>query len=370
MSTGLAETPLYGWHAAHQGRMVDFAGWSMPVQYESIVAEHTATRQAVGLFDISHMGRLRVAGAGAAELLNSVVTRDVTKLAVGQIAYALVTRDDGGILDDVLVYHLRDGAGDSYYLLVVNASNREKIVQWIRARGQGADSVEWSDVTMDWGMVAVQGPRAVDLVARLTDMPVSNLGYYQGEEARIAGSGGIVSRTGYTGEDGFELIVGAAALPRVWDALVEDAEREGGRAVGLGARDTLRLEAGMPLYGHELSEEITPLHAGLGFAVRTDKADYPGREALARWKQSPPDLVRVGLTLEGKRVPRQGYGIVLGGERVGEVTSGTYSPTLDRPIAMGYVTRAAGSVGRLGIDLRGKIEEATVAALPFYRRAD
>jgi len=370
MSTGLAETPLYGWHVAHHGRMVDFAGWSMPVQYESIVAEHTATRQAVGLFDISHMGRLRFSGPGAVELLDSIVTRDVGKLAPGQIAYALVTRDDGGILDDVLVYHLQDGAGESYYLLVVNASNREKIVDWIRARGRGQASVEWSDVTTDWAMIAVQGPRAVELVVGLTDMPVANLSYYHGEEARIAGGGGIVSRTGYTGEDGFELILGASALPRVWDELIEGAERVGGMAVGLGARDTLRLEAGMPLYGHELSEEVTPYHAGLGSAVRLDKGDYPGRAALATWKQSPPDRVRIGLTLSGKRVPRQGYAIVAGGKPIGEVTSGTFSPTLDRPIAMGYVPREAAAQAELGIDLRGRVELAQVVPLPFYRRVE
>lgn len=368
-SASLARTPLCDWHAAHGGRLVDFAGWLMPVQYSTIVEEHTATRQRVALFDISHMGRLRFDGPRAAQALDRLVTRDVARLRPGQIRYALACNDAGGILDDVLVYHLQDAAASSYYLLVVNAGNREKIVDWIRRRGPAPHETPWSDLTEQWSMIAVQGPRSTELVQPLVEAPLGALRYYRGQETRIAGHGGVVTRTGYTGEDGYELIVGAGAAAGLWQELYDRGAALGVAAAGLGCRDTLRLEAGMPLYGHELTEQINPYQAGLGYAVDLDKPEFIGRDALAKLADQPSPWVRVGLTLEGKRVPREGYPIVWQGRRVGRVTSGTFSPTLSKPIAMGYVERACAELEMgLGVDIRGKVEPARLASLPFYRR--
>ncbi|MBI2827377.1 MAG: glycine cleavage system aminomethyltransferase GcvT [Planctomycetia bacterium] len=365
MAIALRQTPLSDWHASHGGRMVDFAGWSMPVQYRSIVVEHTATRTSAGLFDISHMGRLRFDGAGAPAFLDALVTRRVADQKIGAVRYALVTNDQGGILDDVLVYHLTDAGGGSYWLLVVNASNRAKIVDWIEPRLAAATDVAMLDVTVDWAMIAVQGPQALALVQPLVDVPIDRLKYYHATEARIAGHGGVVSRTGYTGEDGCELILGARAVEEVWQSLVD----AGATPAGLGARDTLRLEAGMPLYGHELTESIDPLAAGLDFAVDLEGRSFPGRDPIAARAKDAARPRRVGLRLAGKRVPREGFAIVADGRAIGEVTSGTFSPSLEAPIAMGYVERAFAAPGtELSIDIRGRAEPAQVVALPFYRR--
>jgi aminomethyltransferase len=345
--------------------MVDFAGWSMPVQYTSIVAEHTATRSAATLFDISHMGRLRFDGPGATGFLDSLVTRRVTDQKPGQVRYSLVTSESGGILDDVLVYRLADAGGGSYWLMVVNASNRTKIVQFIEQHLPLASDVLFTDVTFDWAMIAVQGPQASALVQPLVELPVDTLKYYQAAETRIAGHGGIVSRTGYTGEDGYELILGARAIEGVWQSLVD----AGATPAGLGARDTLRLEAGMPLYGHELSESIDPFQAGLDFAVNLERRVFSGSEALTRLQQQTGRSQRIGLTMTGKRVPREGYPIVAAGQVVGSVTSGTFSPTLECPIAMGYVQPEYAKFDtELAIDIRGRAEPARVVPLPFYRR--
>lgn len=365
----LAKTPLCDWHAAHGGRLVDFAGWLMPVQYSTIVDEHTATRTRVTLFDISHMGRLRFDGPHAAAALDQLVTRDVTRLKPGQIRYALVCNDAGGILDDVLVYHLQDAGGGSYYLLVVNAGNRDKIVRWITNRGPSPSDVPWTDLTTMWSMVAVQGPRSTELLQPIVELPLDSLKYYYGAETRIAGHGGIVTRTGYTGEDGFELIVGAGKVAAVWEDLMQRGAALGIAPAGLGCRDTLRLEAGMPLYGHELSETTNPFEAGLAYAVDLNKPDFIGQQALAKLAGVPGTWARVGLTLEGKRVPREGYPLVWEGRQVGHVTSGTFSPTLSKPIAMGYVERAVATVETgLGVDIRGRVEPARIVPLPFYRR--
>jgi len=350
--------------------MVDFAGWWMPVQYSSIVAEHQATRGAAGLFDISHMGRLRFDGAGAAGFLDGLVTRRVRDMRPGRIRYGLVTNNAGGILDDVLVYHLADAAGHSYHLLVVNAGNRLKILDWIAPRLAASADVYMTDVTRDWAMIAVQGPRSLELTQPLVDVELAAMKYYTGREAAIGGHGGIVSRTGYTGEDGCELIVGARVVVVVWESLVA----AGALPAGLGCRDTLRLEAAMPLYGHELSEEINPYQAGLDFAVDLEGRSFPGRDSLARLKNEASQPRRIGLATDGKRAPREGYAILASahgveGRVIGRVTSGTFSPTLDRPIAMGYIEPALAAPGTdVAIDVRGRPEPARIVALPFYRR--
>jgi aminomethyltransferase len=371
----LAQTPLFEWHAAHGGRLVDFAGWSMPVQYGSIVAEHNATRQALGLFDVSHMGRLYFSGLGATEFLDSLVTRRVTDMSPGQVRYGLVTNDSGGILDDVLVYRLPEASGSSgdalaaSHLMVVNASNRPKIVSWIDARLCDRSDVAMRDVTEDVAMIAVQGPRTVEVLDRLIGTDIGREKYYHCRRATIDGEPAIVSRTGYTGEDGFEAMLPSAAATAFWERVLEAGKPFGALACGLGCRDTLRLEAAMPLYGHELTEDITPWQAGLDFAVDLEGRTFPGREALCKMHQAPPQRVRIGLELDGRRVPREHYPVLAANKAVGEVTSGTFSPTLNKPIAMAYVERGHAIVGGgLTIDIRGAAEPARVVKLPFYRR--
>lgn len=346
--------------------MVDFAGWSMPVQYSSIVAEHNATRTAVGLFDVSHMGRFRFRGADAEAFLDGIVTRRVAGMQPGQIRYALVTKDNGGILDDVLVYRLAEGDADAYQL-VVNASNRQKILDWLQTHRSG--DVDLREDTCETAMIAVQGPRALAIVRPLSSVDPHSLGYYHGAASEVAGAAGLVSRTGYTGEDGCELIVPAEAAPALWEQLAEAAASVGGGAAGLGARDTLRLEAGMPLYGHELGEDVNPFQAGLAFAVNLKGRAFPGSEALAALRDNAEMPVRAGWQLEGKRVPREGYVVLAGEEPVGHVTSGTFSPTLEQPIAMGYVEPKFAAPGtEVTIDVRGHRAPARAVELPFYRR--
>jgi aminomethyltransferase len=345
--------------------MVEFGGWLMPVQYSSIVDEHQATRRSTGLFDISHMGRLQFNGSGAAAFLDRLLTRRVVGIEPGKIRYSLVTNESGGILDDVLVYHLAD---PDQYLLVVNASNRPKIVNWIKQHLPAAKDVEFADQTLDTAMIAVQGPSALDFVGNLVSAPLQQMEYYTGQASKIGGVPGIASRTGYTGEDGCELIVPRDAALAVWEAILAAGSARGAKPAGLGARDTLRLEAAMPLYGHELSEEIDPFRAGLSFAVNLNH-DFIGRNALARLKEAPDLPARIGLELAGKRVPREHYPVTHQGTAVGSVTSGTFSPTLEKPIAMAYVRRDVAVVGtELEIDIRGKSEPAKVVKLPFYQR--
>ena len=362
MST-LLRTPLYDWHVAHGGRMVEFGGWEMPVQYAGIVEEHHAVRNAAGLFDISHMGRLRFKGADACRFLDAVLTNDVSKLRAGQVRYALVCNEAGGVLDDVLVYRF-----DDVYWLVVNASNREKIVAWLEGH-RAAFDVRIEDLTLLTGMIAVQGPHAASALGEDDLALWQTLKYYTATIGDLA-SGAIVSRTGYTGEDGCELIVPREATTLVWEKLIARGAASGVRPCGLGARDTLRLEAAMPLYGHELTEQIDPLTAGLSFAVKLDKPDFIGKAALVAIAKRTDRPVRVGLKLDGRRIAREGCAVFVGEHRIGDVTSGTFSPTLQQPIAMAYVAPPHAAVGTaVEIDIRGKREAASVASLPFYKRA-
>lgn len=376
----LLQTPLYEWHVAQGARMIDFAGWSMPVQYTSIIEEHLATRSACGLTDISHMGRLRFEGPGAAEFLAGLLTRRVADMVLGQIRYSLITNDEGGILDDVLIGYYHNELGQPFYVVVVNASNRQKIVEWIaahlpqrRAEARGRE-VLWTDVTRLWAMFAIQGPRALELLQPLVDVDLVSMRYYRGAQVRLLHpaarrQGGIISRTGYTGEDGFELSVGATIAADLWEVLIDRGKPLGAVPAGLGARDTLRLEAGMPLYGHELTEEVHPFEAGLGFACHLVGYDFPGRDALKRLQQSPLRRTRVGLELSGRRPARENCPIFFGDQPIGQTTSGTYSPTLQKPIAMGYVRPAFAEPGtEVLIDVRGRLEPARVVPLPFYRR--
>ncbi len=372
MTSTLARTPLRDRHAAHGARLVDFAGWEMPVQYTSIVDEHKATRSAATLFDVSHMGRLRFDGRGAEAFLDSLLTRKVIGLAPGKVRYSLMCQGSGGILDDVLIYHLVDEQARPFYWLVVNASNREKIVAWIEEHKPTDHGTTYVDHTVDTAMIAVQGPLALAIARDALGYDAARLGYYTAAVTKIAGETAIVSRTGYTGEDGCEIVVPAAIAAAVWQKLYDVGQPRGLTAAGLGARDTLRLEAAMPLYGHELSENVDPITAGLGFAVNLKGRDFIGRAALDIIAQQKDLPVRVGLELTSRRVPREHYAIVRPGEAtqpLGEVTSGTFSPTLDRPIAMGYVPREFSVPGTmLAIDIRGTQAPAKVVKLPFYKR--
>ncbi len=371
MTAALAHTALHGWHVAHGGRMVDFAGWSMPVQYTSITEEHQATRQRASLFDVSHMGRLLLEGRDATGFLESLLTRRVADQPCGRIRYSLVTQDQGGILDDVLVYHLRSTQRPSFFWMVVNASNRQKILDWLTAHQSSGMDLRIHDETQATAMIAVQGPRALSIVERVVgSQPLRSLKYYRAAWIEDGTDLLLMSRTGYTGEDGVELVARQEFAVDLWQQLMNAGESEGILPAGLGARDTLRLEAAMPLYGHELSEEITPIQAGLEFAVDLDNRSFPGIAAL-RSAQSDPQLPRrIGLRLTGKRVPRQHYRVRSDqGAEVGEVTSGTFSPTFACPLAMAYVQPEHGQPGNsLQIDVRGQLEPATVVALPFYQR--
>ena len=380
LPASLNKTPLYEWHAAHGGRMVDFAGWALPIQYTSIIEEHNAIRNAAGIADISHMGRLRFEGPGAAVFLAELLTRRVADMALGQIRYSLITNEQGGIIDDVLVGYYHDEFGQPFYVLVVNASNRPKVVEWIRRHlpperaERPGHEVIFTDVTRLWAMFAIQGPRSVELLQPLVDVDLATMKYYRGAQTRILHpaaqrQGGIISRTGYTGEDGFELSVGAGVAAGIWQAIIDLGRPLGLVPAGLGARDTLRLEAGMPLYGHELSEAINPYQAGLGYACHLTGYDFPGRDALRRIAAAPIDRTRIGLMLEGKRPARQGCEVYAGDRKIGEVTSGSFSPTLGKSIAMAYVPPEFAAEGtQLTIDIRGHREPARVVALPFYSR--
>jgi aminomethyltransferase len=362
-SEQLLYTPLHAWHQSYGGRLVEFGGWSMPVQYRSIVEEHLAVRRGVGLFDISHMGRLTFDGSGALGWLERVTSNQVSSLSDGRIQYSLMTNDRGGVIDDILVYRQPFA-----YLVVCNAANRGKVVKQLRMQQAGANS-SLHDRTLDTAMIAVQGPRAIDALQPLIDQPLRKLRYYHLIMGRLMEQvETVISRTGYTGEDGFEVIVSAPAALAIWQALMESGRRYGIIPCGLGARDTLRLEAAMPLYGHELTEEIDPFTAGLDWAVKLDKGDFVGRDPL-RHLSEHRTRTRVGLFLEGKRIARQGS-VVLSGEReVGLVTSGTLSPTLGQNIAMALVTLDVAAIGtELTVDVRGHRESARVVQLPFYKR--
>ena len=370
MNTSLASTPLTEWHLAHGARTAEFAGYQMPIQYTSIVAEHTATRTAAGLFDISHMGRLRFEGGRADQLLDHLLTRRVTDMKPGAVRYSLMCNEEGGILDDVLVACLESPSGRQFFLLVVNASNRPKILKWIQPHLADFPDVAFHDATDTTAMIAVQGPKAVEIAGRILPPKVLGLKYYKGLVTEQMSKPCIVTRTGYTGEDGFELVVKAEDAPRVWENLMLAGREHGIAAVGLGARDTLRLEAGMPLYGHELNEDIDPYRAGLGFAVSLGERTFLGSDVLTARSAEVQSVVRVGLKLEGRRAAREGASVLDSDRRkVGEVTSGTFSPTLDSPISMAYVAAEAAKLGsNIDVDIRGSIVSAAIAPLPFYKR--
>lgn len=351
-------TALHDWHVARKARMVPFGGWDMPVQYTGVVDEHRAVRTDAGLFDIGHMARLSLGGADVLAFLEKVFTNSVAGMKLDQVRYGLVCNEAGGILDDVLVYRWPYG-----YSMVVNASNRIKILAHFAEIAKDF-KVDIADETERTAMLAIQGPNAVALTKGMFDFDANELKYYYARPTLYCRNGAVVSRTGYTGEDGLEIIVPNELAV----TLAEELVAKGAKPCGLGARDTLRLEAAMPLYGHELNETIDPLTAGLGWAVKLDKGDFLGRDALLTAKANPK-LTRIGLTLDGKRAAREGCPILHGDQIVGNVTSGSYAPYLERSIAMGYVPVELAAVGtNLTVDIRGTHAPALVVPLPFYTR--
>jgi aminomethyltransferase len=362
------QTPLHAVHERLGAVMTSFAGWQMPLRYASETAEHQAVRHAAGLFDLSHMGEIRVTGPEAGAALDYALTGHLSAVPPGRARYTMISAPDGGVLDDLVVYRL----GEQEFLVIANAANTGTVYGELRSRAAGRDAVV-TDATADYALVAIQGPAAAGiLVPLLTGIDLGAMKYYAGAFGEVAGRQAWVARTGYTGEDGFEVFSRPEDAEAVWDALTSAGATAGLVPAGLAARDTLRLEAGMPLYGNELGPDVTPFEAGLGRVVKFDKpGDFVGRAALAARAASGPAKQLVGLVISGRRIPRHGYPVLAGGKNRGIVTSGAPSPTLGQPIAMAYLEAgAAQDQPDLAVDIRGQVVPAQLTDLPFYRRSN
>jgi aminomethyltransferase len=372
-------TPLSAMHESLGATMTDFAGWLMPLRYTSETAEHLAVRNAAGLFDLSHMGELTVTGQDAAAALDYALIGEASAIAPGRARYTMICAADGGVIDDLIVYRL----AENQFLVVANASNTPAVAAELIERAAGR-SATVADRTAEYALIAIQGPASAAILARLTDTDLATVRYYASYPASVAGRKVLLARTGYTGEDGFEIFTDPADATSVWESLTTAGVDDGLVPAGLAARDSLRLEAGMPLYGNELSRDVTPFEAGLGRLVKLDKpGDFIGRTALAGRAEDGPAFTLVGLIGQTRRVPRHGYRVLWQGTERGTVTSGMPSPTLGKPIAMAYLdppaaeaarsTQAAEAAGSaeddmLAVDIRGSAEPATLVPLPFYRR--
>jgi len=355
------QTPLNRVHRALGARMVDFAGWDMPVQYGGVVAEHEAVRTAAGMFDVSHMGEIEFRGEGALESANALITNDLGKAADGQAVYAGLLNHQGGFVDDVVAYRF----SPEHVLICVNASNREKDFAWMTENTPRVPPVNRSD---DFAQLAIQGPKAAGIVQTLTELPLESIATYRFREGAVAGVPCIVSRTGYTGEDGFELYCPPDRAEHLWNALLEAGRASGLVPAGLGARDTLRTEMKYALYGNDIDDAHTPLEAGLGWIVKWDKGEFVGRAALAEQKASGVQRKLVGFEMREPGIPRHGYSLGKDGQAVGEVTSGTQGPTVKKAIGIGYVPTALAAEGTpLEVDIRGRPVRAQVVKTPFKR---
>ncbi len=354
-------TPLFEIHKALGARLMEFAGFQMPVEYEGIIKEALAVRTGCGLFDVSHMGQIQLTGPGALEFLQLVTTNDVACLRDGLCQYTLVCNDHGGIVDDVILYRL----SSERFLLCVNAVNREKVLAWLADRAPSSVMVE--DVSGGYALIALQGRRAQDVLAPIGTPKPSSIKRFRFSCGRVAGRGAIISRTGYTGEDGFEFYVDPSDAEAVWDALMEEGRRYHIRPCGLGARDVLRIEAGLPLYGNELTEETSPIEAGLSRFVKMDK-EFTGKETIEKQLKEGISRTLVGFEMEKKVIPRKDYPIERDGHTIGRVTSGTWSAVRERAIGMGYIDRAFATPGApVEVEIRGRLHRASIRRLPFYR---
>ena len=365
LDAGIHQTPLRDRHEALGAKLIEFGGWLMPVQYSGIIDEHRAVRERAGLFDLSHMGELFVSGADAGHALAHALVTNPPTLREGRAHYSMICEPDGGVIDDLIVYRL----GAERYLVVANASNAQVVSDELAARVDGFRAV-LDDRSLATALCAVQGPRSVEIVAPLTDVDLGALRYYAIAEGNVAGIPALVARTGYTGEDGFEVFVETSRAGELWDALFDAGQAHGLLPIGLGARDTLRLEAGMPLYGNELDRETNPIEAGQGRVVKFDKPDdFVGRAALEKVAADGPAKRLVGLSMQGRGIARHGYPVHAGERRTGVVTSGTQSPSLGRAIAMAYVAPGDAETGTiLEVEIRDQRVAAEVVDLPFYRR--
>ncbi|MFY1825445.1 glycine cleavage system aminomethyltransferase GcvT [Myxococcus fulvus] len=357
-------TPLNEAHRALGARMVDFAGWDMPVQYSSVIAEHEAVRNAVGLFDVSHMGEVEFKGPGALETVNGLISNDLARIADGQAVYAGLLNEQGGFVDDVVAYRF----SPERILICVNASNRDKDFAWMKEHARGVTPVDRGD---EYAQIAVQGPKAVGLVQRLTKTDVSKVGTYRFAEGEVAGKPAIISRTGYTGEDGFELYCAPGDAAALWSALLTEGQQDGVKPCGLGARDSLRTEMKYALYGNDIDDSHTALEAGLGWIVKLDKAGgFIGKDALVAQKAAGVKRKLVGFELTGAGIPRHGYPIKKDGNLVGETTSGTMGPTVKKPIGIGYVpTELAAEGSTFDVEIRGRAVPAVVVKTPFLKKS-
>jgi aminomethyltransferase len=368
----MKQTALIDEHRRLGGRLIDFGGWELPVQYTGVLDEHTACRTAAGLFDVSHMGEVLVEGPDAEAFLQLLVTNNVAKIAVGQAQYSVMCNERGGIVDDLIVYR----RGQDRYLVVVNASNTDKDFDWMREvrakHGAKLADFRLENVSAEWTQIAIQGRKAQEILSKLTDTPLAPIKYYWFAEGKVLGSiPAILSRTGYTGEDGFEVYVPWSEGPRVWRALLEAGTPLGLKPCGLGARDTLRLEVRYPLYGHELTDDTNPLEAGLGWVTKLDKGEFVGRGPIAAVKENGTTRALVGLRMIDRGIPRQGYPVwsTDGATRIGELTSGTQSPSLGQAIGVAYITKGYEAVGsRVLIEVRGQKLQAEIVPSPFYKR--
>lgn len=357
------KTALYDIHVKYGGKMVPFAGYLLPVQYTAgVIKEHLAVRNACGIFDVSHMGEITCTGSDALKNLNTLLTNDFTDMADGQARYSPMCTEDGGVVDDLIVYKMMENR----YFIVVNASNKEKDYAWMRKHAFGDAS--FADISATIGQIALQGPAAHEILRKLTDETDIPQKYYTCNfDGHLAGISSIISKTGYTGEDGYEIYVPSEDTPKIWEALMEAGAEYGLIPCGLGARDTLRLEASMPLYGHEMDETITPIEAGLGFAVKWKKEDFIGKSALEQNKE--PLRKRVGLRVTGKGIIREHADVYIGDRRIGATTSGTHAPYLGYPVAMALLSKEDAALGtKVEADVRGRRIEAEITALPFYKR--
>ena len=358
----LKRTPLYGEHVAAGAKLVPFAGYEMPVQYPAgIIAEHRLVRSSAGLFDVSHMGEFEIRGGDALGFVNYVTTNDASTLDVGQAQYSVICNAEGACLDDCIVYRFAD-----HYMMVVNASNRTKDFEWI-SRFADRFNTQVVDRSDDIALLALQGPKAPEILARLTNAPLGDIAYYHFATGEVAGHSAIISRTGYTGEDGFELYIDANDAVLVWRSLIEAGAPEALAPIGLGARDSLRLEMGYALYGNDITEDTTPLEAGLGWVTKLDKSDFIGKDALVAQKQQGVRKRLVGFILKDRGFPRHGYEVRASGEPAGEVTSGTVSPMLDKGVGMAYVPTECSKPGsQIDIMVRDRAMPAEVVRPPFY----
>ena len=359
--TDLKHTALYDTHISLGGRIVPFGGWAMPIQYTSILQEARAVRNSAGLFDVSHMGRLDISGSGAAALLNRALSVNAAALRIGRARYNVICNASGGIIDDCIVYR----RGDERFLLIPNAANTAAVLDWLARLNTQPDDVGIRNITADTAMIAHQGPQAAAMLNGVASRDLASVRPFAAVEAQIDGVDALLARTGYTGEDGFEIILPAAEAPRIWRLLMD----KGAAACGLGARDVLRLEAGLLLHGNDMDDQTNPYEAGLDRFVDPDRAGYAAREVLLKARDGGVDRRLVGFTMAGRGIPRHGYAISDGERNIGIVTSGGPSPTLDSAIGLGYVPACHSAIGStLKIDIRGRLVEAQVARLPFYSR--